>query len=264
MSKSFDFIYEAGARAQSSTVLTLAPATEVPTSPRTRLDTFGQFLRPLTSQLIRATDASQSKDMHRARHEAARAYYKLGELSETGEHLISSQDLNQLYKLLNELFHQTIAPHSLEYAHLFFRSFLFRIESAQPSTLSLEEMRALVSADGSALDVEELALVRVAHCARKSCLALLAVQTDLALAYLDFIGRDALLLSDSYSDVLNSEVLAALTRTRSRLKNKKIFSGNARAVGQMLRGEIQPLIDRSEKICATHARELTKYNIPAS
>lgn len=213
------------------------------------------MLRPLIAQLIRATHALDSHDEKQIRYEAARAYYRLGELFEQEKQLVTNKDLRQIHRILDQLFQQSIELQHIEKARILFRSYLFQIESSQPSSLSLAEMLQLSVFLTPDLNLYELVIVRVAHCARKASLALLAGQPDLACAYLEFLAVDAPEIARSHPEILTDTMLQILQKTYDGLQSRTIKQGNCRPAGQELRDTLKPLQAYADRITASRARE---------
>ena len=135
------------------------------------------------------------------------------------------------------------------------KAFLFELESSQPSALSLLEIRRFGFTSGSILDLHKLIAVRIAHCLHKACLALLACQTELALAYLELLVLDAQQLCESEPEYMTAEMVKDIKATFNGLRKKEISPENCRKHGHALRVSVSAFAKYAEELHAQQRRE---------
>lgn len=233
----------------------LAPPIEAPTSPRTRLRSYSELLRPLVLHCLQAINALRNDSDSSMRESSAKAYYHLCELHEQETNLVTSKDVVTALSLLRNLFRlegATAKEHRFA-LEAFFCSFLFTLEGSQPSAVRLSEVLRL-SKSSPVLNAHALVSQRVAHCLRKACLALLSCQPELAHAYLEFSYGDAKHLCTAKSQYLNETMLESIESTSLDIASRSIRPIHCRKRGHALRECLKPFIDYAEEVAAQQRR----------
>ncbi len=221
-----------------------ASVIEAPTSPRTRITTHAQRLRPLSSQMFRAAVALAGDDLNLIRTETARTYYKLGEMNQLDQTLIDYPMLKFWHSQIELLFNPSVSNEDIDGAKAALKECLFRIEGIQPSSLTLYDISHIQPEQVDSFSVYDFAAFRLAAGLRRAALALLSLQLDLCIAYLDFFWSDVFYLRKNAPSFLDQDVFECVKELHEQLLNTRVEPRLVRPLGRRFLKTITPYLER--------------------